>query len=438
MNLPKNCDVVVIGGGPAGSMAATFLSQKGYDVVLLEKHKHPRPHVGENIIPHFWKYADLAKVSEKILAENFIQKAGGTVVWNGTIRRMSFRDFGYKRPAYHVERALFDRILLQNAQEQGVKVWEEVVVSEVNLDDSYHRQTVKYKVLNDKGKGEIFCRFVVDASGQNAILGRQLGIRTIDESFRFMSMWGYFKNSKYIGADGKVHPFEDLRITPPTTFVSSIAETGDWGWTWHIPLRETTSVGLILPLEFMEMAKAEGEFWESYFIRKCHELPILNHLLENAEFCEGSFAKIQDYSYRSTQVAGPGFFLIGDAAGFVDPIFSVGCILAMYSAYIATWAIDRCFKNPDSLTQNQALYTNQLQGRLEISRSLALPRYQLGEEVSDLAKTAVQFESSLEKELMDVVSKMTTRNENFKKIAPQDQKGQKITSQKYEVLESLS
>jgi flavin-dependent dehydrogenase len=259
----------------------------------------------------------------------------------------------------------------------------------------------------------------------------------IDEGFRFMSMWGYFKNSKYTGADGKIHPFENLRQVPPTTFVSSIAETGDWGWNWHIPLRETTSVGLILPIEFMKTAKSEKESWESYFLRKCYELPILKHLLENAEFCPGSFAKIQDYSYRSKQVAGPGFFLIGDAAGFIDPIFSVGCILGMYSAYIATWAIDRSFKKPDSVIQNQTIYTNQLDGRLEVSRSLALPRYQPGEQVSDLAKIAVQFESSLEKELMDVVSKMTTRNDNFSKLIIEDNNGNKIDSNKYQILEEI-
>lgn len=438
MSIPKKCDIVVIGGGPAGSMAATFLSQKGYEVVLLERQLHPRPHVGENIIPHFWKYTDLAKVSDEIAAEGFIEKAGGTVVWNGVIRKMSFKDFGYDRPAYHVERDIFDCILLKNAQKQGANVFEEVSVLEIDLDDSSQKQTVKYRQLKDKNTGEISCRFIVDASGQNAILARQLGIRIIDENFRFMSMWGYFKNSKYTGADGKIHPFENLRNIPPTTFVSSIPETGNWGWSWHIPLRETTSVGLIMPLDFMKTAKAADESWESYFIRKSHELPILSHLLENAQYCQGSFAKIQDYSYRSKQVAGPGFFLIGDAAGFIDPIFSVGCILGMYSAYIATWAIDRSFKKPDSLTQNQALFTSQLEGRLEVSRSLALPRYQPGDQISDLAKSAVQFESSLEKELMDVVSKMTTRSENFSELAPEDKNGAKISSDKYQVLEEIS
>ena len=437
-NIPKNCDVVVIGGGPAGSMAGTFLSQKGYEVVLLERQKHPRPHVGENIIPHFWKYADLAQATDKIAAEGFIQKAGGTVVWNGIIRQMAFKDFGYSRPAFHVERDRFDHILLENAREQFAQVFEEVAVLEVDLDDSGEQQKVKYRLLKDKTVGEITCRFIVDASGQNPVVAKQLGIRVMDESFRFMSMWGYFKNSEYIGFDGQIHPFDRLRTIPPTTFVTSLPETGDWGWSWHIPLRESTSVGLILPLELMKTAKTAGESWESYFLRKCSEIPILSNLLSTAQFCPGSFAKIQDYSYRCTQLAGPGFFLIGDAAGFIDPIFSVGIVLGMYSAYIASWAIDRSLKKPGSLAQNQALFTSQLQGRLELSRSLALPQYQSGEKASELAKSSVQLESFGEQELMDVVSIMTTRSENFQEIVADSQRGKGATSQKFKVLEEIA
>lgn len=411
--IPKQCDVVVIGGGPAGSLAATYLSQKGYEVVLLERQKHPRPHVGENIVPDFWKYCELAGVSDKILAEGFVQKAGGMVAWDGTVRRMSFKDFGYSRPALHVERDRFDQILLENARDRGVQVFELISVLRVDFGDDGENQSVIYRQAIDKIEGCISCRFVVDASGQNAVIARQLGIRIVDESFRFMSLWGYFKNSKYIGFDGKAYSHKEIEAVRPTTFVSNIPDCGDWGWAWHIPLRETTSVGLILPIQVMKIAKTASESWESYFLRKCYEVPILNRLLEQAQFCTGSFAKIQDYSYRLTQVAGTGFFLIGDAAGFIDPIFSIGVPLGMYSAYIASWAIDRCLKNPCSLAQNQALFTSQLRARYELSRSLALPGCGAIDPASDRAKTAIEFTKPLERELMGVVSTMTTRSENF-------------------------
>ncbi|MDJ0591389.1 MAG: NAD(P)/FAD-dependent oxidoreductase [Pleurocapsa sp. MO_226.B13] len=435
LDIPHQCDVVVIGGGPAGSLASTFLVQKGYDVVLLERQKHPRPHVGENIIPHFWKYADLAQVSDTIAAEGFIQKAGGTVVWDGVIRQMAFKDFGYTRPAYHTERDRFDEILLRNAQRQGAQVFEEVLVTEVAFNQTQQQQTVNYRRIKEKGEGQITCRFVVDASGQQSIVARQLGIRELDNSFRFMSLWGYFTGSKYIGPDGRAYDPESLSQVPPTTLVSSIAETGDWGWVWHIPLRQQTSVGLVLPIEFMKTAKSTETSWEEYFQQKCATLPILNQLLAGARFRADRFGKIADYSYRSTHVAGPGYFLIGDAAGFIDPIFSVGVVLGMYSAYLAAWTIDRSFKSPDRTHQHQDFFSRQLMGRLEVSRSLALPRYQAGEQTSHLAQRSVQFESSLEQELMNVVSQMTTRSANFQNLVKEP--APSATADKFKVLEGI-
>ena len=417
MKIPNECDVVVIGGGPAGSMAATFLSQDGYNVVLLEKAKHPRPHVGESLIPHFWKYCDLAGVSDKIAAEGFLGKAGGTVIWNDRMQLLSFREFGHTRPALHVERDRFDQILLENAREKGAQIFEEVAALDVEFSDEIGgKQTVNYRSVPGKTLGKITCQFVVDASGQHSVVAKQLGCRVFDESFRFMSMWGYFKNSKYMGFDGKPHPRDDLCKVPMTTLACSLPETGDWGWSWHIPLKERTSVGLIFPHEFIKTAKRSGESSESFFLRQCYDHKTLSQMLETAQYCEGSFRKIQDYSYRSTQIAGSGFFLIGDAAGFVDPIFSVGMTFGMYSASLVAWAIDRCLTKPQSCTHTQALFSHQLQGRLEMSRSLALPHYQPEGQASELAKKAIQFESSVERELIGFASSMLTRGENFKDL----------------------
>ena len=108
--VPESCDVVVIGGGPSGSLAATYLTGKGYSVALFEKEKHPRYQVGESLLPDVWKYCDAAGVSDAIAAEGFLRKAGGSVDWNGDMRRLSFGDFGYTRPALHVERDRFDHL----------------------------------------------------------------------------------------------------------------------------------------------------------------------------------------------------------------------------------------------------------------------------------------------------------------------------------------
>ncbi len=432
MNIPKKCDVVVIGGGPGGSSVSTMLARMGYDVVLFDKVRHPRYVVGESLIPHFWKYCEHMGVDQRIADDGFIQKAGGTVIWNGVIRQMQFKDFGYPRPALHVERDRFDNILLRYAQECGVQVFEEVTALKVNFkaDDS---AVVVYRPNGEKSEAEIACRFVVDASGQGAVLARQLDIRVIDEGFRFMSIWGYFKDSKYVAADGRAYNFEHLRQVPPTTFVTNI---DGWGWVWHIPQRDSTSVGLILPQEQMKAIKASDEALESYFVRRCREIPYLNRLLENATYCEGSFHAIRDYSYRPTKLAGPGFFLLGDAAAFIDPIFSIGIVIAMYSAYLASWAIDRSLKRPATTANNQAIFAQQFQMRLAASRALALPRYGYGDDESQKVQTSIQFETSFEQELMYVVSTLTTRSENFVQMS-QSKNGAMVTSNKYRKIEDI-
>lgn len=436
MDLPKKCDVVVIGGGPSGSMAGTLLSRKGYDVVLLEKHRHPRYIVGESLIPHFWKYTDMLGATPKIEAENFIKKAGGTHAWHGVIRQLAFKDFGYTRPALHVERYRFDQILLDHAKEQGVRVFEDVGAASVDFDHG-ERVTVTYRPAGETIPGEIDARFVVDASGQGAVVAKQLGIRVIDEGFRFMSVWGYFENSKYVAADGKAHPFEEVRKIPPTTFVSSVGELGEWGWSWHIPLQETTSVGLVVPIDHLKRIKTEEGGLEEYFLRTCYESRYLKRLLEHARFTEGSVRIIRDYAYRPVRLAGPGFFLVGDAAAFIDPIFSIGVVLGMYSSTLACWSIDHSFRDPAQQARTQAIYSGQFARRLEVSRSLALPRYRAVGEASDVAKLGFQLQSSMEQELMYVVSVVTTRSDNFTEVA-HDTRGQSITSGRFRELEEIS
>lgn len=409
--IPEKCDVVVIGGGPAGSLAGTYLSRAGYDVVLFDKQKHPRPVVGESLIPDFWKYCDEARVSDKIAADGFLQKAGGTVDWHGTTRRIAFRDFGYTRPALHVERDRFDHILLTHARANGVKVCEQVAVqgADFGVDSG---SAVTYRHVEDGHSGKISCRFVVDASGQNAVIARQLGLRVIDEDFRFMSVWGYFEGSKYLAADGQMYPAASARSVPPTTYVTSVPGTGGWGWCWHIMLRDCTSVGLVLPLDTMKTVKDGRLSWESYFLGQCRALPRMRELLADAQLRAGSVNVIRDYSYSTTRVCGPGFFLVGDAAGFVDPIFSIGVVLGMYSAHAAAWAIDRIFRFPQRMAQHQATYTGQLRARMELSRALALPQHEISGAATRGAKQAVRFADSQARALMLAASSLTARSQH--------------------------
>ena len=416
MKIPSTCDVVIIGGGPAGSLAATYLSQKGYHVVLLEKQKHPRYAVGESLLPDFWKYCDAAGVSEQLLAEGFIQKAGGSVDWQGAMHRLSFKDFGYTRPALHVERDRFDQILLTHARNCGVQVFEEVAVIDAIFGNP-EQVVVNYRLLREQAENgptaQISCRYVVDASGQNAVIGRQLGVRVIDEAFRFMSVWGYFTNSSYLAADGAIYPASSVQTVPPTTYVSALPQGDGWAWMWHIMLRESTSIGLVLPIAWLKATKLPQENWESWYLRQCAAIPLLQRLLQPARFCPDSVRLVRDYSYRTSQVAGPGFFLIGDAAGFIDPIFSVGVVLGMYGAYIAAWSIDRCLQVPERRAEYQTIFTRQLQNRLELGRALALPYYQSAPADQQKANEAISFAGTQSQGLMYAAALLTARAPNF-------------------------
>jgi len=416
MEIPSATDVVVIGGGPAGSLASTVLAHKGHDVVQFEKRSHPRPQVGESLIPDFWKYLDLMKVTEKVEAEGFLVKAGAVVSWEGKVRAHSFGDFGYTRPALHVERERFDQILFEHAGSQGVHTFENITVSgaDFSVDDvtGLENAVVSFRG-SDGDTRSIACRYVIDASGQTAVLGRQLGIRHVDHAFRFLSIWGYWEGSRYLGLDGVAHDEHEIASVKPATFLSSLDDAGDSGWAWHMRLRRTTSVGLVLPLDLVRSARTPGESWASFYERRCRELPILGDLLADATLPPESVGSIRDYSYRSDAVAGPGWLLVGDASGFVDPIFSVGVLVALYGAAAGAWAVDRILTHPDAAERTRAMFTRQLGGRVEVARSLALPRYRGADEITELARATLELERTAVKDIMYAVSEFTTRSDNW-------------------------
>ena len=243
MEIPKTCDVLIIGGGPAGSTAAAALARDGIDVVLLEKAQHPRTQVCESLIPHFWKYTDQTGASRLIEEEGFVAKAGGISVWNGKIHRIAFADFGFTRPALHVERDVFDELLLNHAESLGARIYQRVAVNRVDFDVPLPRVHYLDRRGEDACEGSLDCRLVIDASGPSALLAGQFkSRRLIDSRMRFLSLWGYFKDSRFVAGDGKSYPASDIGKVKPVTFVTSFED----GWIWHIAMRKLTSVGLVI------------------------------------------------------------------------------------------------------------------------------------------------------------------------------------------------
>ena len=410
--IPQKCTVLVIGGGPAGSSAATHLAKQGVDVVLLERAVFPRNQVGESLIPHFWKFTDQLGVSERIQQQGFISKAGGITVWNDKIHQILFSDFGYTRPGLHIERDIFDELLLDFSKEQGTQAFNQVVVKKV---DFSHADPIVY-YTDTRGTpnqdGAIQCRYVIDASGHSSLLAHQLETRqTISSEMNFLSLWGYFKHSRFVGVDRQSHPESKLKTMAPVTFVMS----HDDGWLWHIILREKTSVGLIVHTDRLAgMNKAQRE---AYFQKCCLQIPYLKDLLREAEFIENSLQYRPDYSYYASHSCRENYYCIGDAAGFVDPIFSHGVQNAFYNAAVASLAISESLKNAKKGARYAALCESRMQQFYSFSRALSLGDFGCNGVHRDLVKSLMKSLPPLELELMLVASEMTNRSENFKQLA---------------------
>ena len=415
MGIPAKTDVLVIGGGPAGSCAATRLARLGYDVVLVDKVSHPRETVGESILPSAWKYFDRLGVTERVEREGFVKKAGGVVDWENEVTQISFRDFDYDRPGLHVERAALDHLLLDNARRAGVQVFENVRAESFV---AHGEQDAEVAFLDgaDKKTSTIRCRFLIDASGQSSFVAQQLAARRLDADFRFVALWGYFTDSRYVSAGGVVRPFEQIAQHAPMTFVSSL---GNWGWAWHIPLRKDTSVGIVVPVEDYKK-HAAGKSRQDYFLDTCRSTGNLARLLQGAQLPADGVRLMRNFSYAPAKIAGPGYFVTGDASGFVDPIFSIGVVMALYSGELAAWAIDSTLRRPAQAAAYRTLFETQMRGRYQLSRTMALPTHDETSEAPRAAKLYFDFISKSEKELMWSAASMTTRSGNLLRTSSED------------------
>ena len=433
--IPAQADVVVIGGGPAGSTAANILAQKGYDVVLLDKVRHPRVTVGESVLPHVWGYLDLLGATTDIERANFIQKSGGTAVWRGVIRQMAIGDFGFKRPSLHVERDEFDDVLLRTAARRGVRVFEEVSVRAVELDAGERGVTYADSRSGDDKRGRIRCRYLVDASGQAAVIANQLGIREFDKDLRFTSVWGYYDNSAFVAQGGIICPWEMRRKIKPTTLQLGM---GDWGWCWHITQKEHTSVGLVLAPSQAAEFKASAKTLEERFDLACRRLPIVEELLRPASLISGSVLAIRDFAYRPIRLAGDGWFLAGDAAAFVDPINSAGVITACYIGFSAATAIDGCMRKPGQREYFADVFSTLVRQRLALFRLSALPVGQNSypEDVA-IALKAAQLERASEQELLLGQTILTDRRENLAPLYAMDKRLKYNDTRKYRQVPEL-
>jgi flavin-dependent dehydrogenase len=324
-----DCDVLVIGGGPAGATAAALLAERGRRVVLVEKDRHPRFHIGESLLPHNLPLLDRLGVRSQI--ETSAQRKHGIEFvspFHGRSVRYEFAKAWDKRfpYAFQVRRSVFDEILLRNAGAKGAEIVEECRVTAV----SFPQGGQPLVTARDASGQERQWRagFIVDASGRDTVLASQLGAKQRNPRNDSAAVYGHFSGARRLAgqAEGNI------------TIVWF-----DHGWFWFIPLADgTTSIGAVCPAAFF---KTRGTDLRSFFMGLIASSPEIASRLKDATLL-GEVTATGNYSYASATSSGQNFLLAGDACAFVDPVFSTGVFLAMNSGFLAADAVDECLRHP--------------------------------------------------------------------------------------------
>ena len=323
------CDVFIIGGGPAGSTAAALLAQRGLDVVLAEKERHPRFHIGESLLPMNLELFERLGLSDRIRAIA-LQKPGAEL--NSPLHdepvTLNFSEAWDKtRPySYQVRRSEFDRILFENCVAQGTRAMQSCRVTATAFPPEGGISITTDS--REDGERHWQARYLVDASGRDTFLANRLSIKRHNRHHASAALYGHFTGARRLSGDaeGNISLF-----------------WFEHGWLWFIPLLDgATSVGAVCIPEYLRARKTDPDRFLLDTIALC---PALARRLEDASLVANATAT-GNYSYRSEHMTGDRYILLGDAYAFVDPIFSSGVMLAMQSAFLGADVVEACLRNP--------------------------------------------------------------------------------------------
>ena len=353
-------DVIVIGGGPAGSTAAAVLAAKGRRVVVLEKEKFPRYHIGESLLPYGYFTLERIGVLDRMKTSHFVRKH--SVQFVGASGRASVPFYFSQQLAHEasatwqVLRSEFDQLMLDNAREKGAEIIEEITVRELIQPDAAVAGVIG--VGKDGETCEFRAPITIDATGRDAFAVTRNGWKVRDPMLNKIAIWTYYKGS--------------LRDSGIDEGATTVAYLPGKGWFWYIPLaNDIVSVGIVAEKDYLYK---DTHDLAAIFQREVEKNAwIAKHLAAGQQF--GPYRVTGEYSYRSRHCAADGLVLAGDAFSFLDPVFSSGVMLALSSGELAAHAVDAALTAGDVSASRFAEYGAQVCQCIEAMRKLVYAFY---------------------------------------------------------------
>ncbi len=380
-----------MGGGPAGATVGAILADHGRRVLILEKGGFPRHHIGESLMPETYGIFKRLGMLEKLRASHFpVKESVQFVSASGRDSQPFFftdRDPGEWSRTWQVPRDRFDKMMLDNAREHGAQVREQANVKDVLFDGD---RAIGVRAMIDGETVGIPARVVVDATGMNALLSRKLGIRQADADLKNASIYAYFKNAH--------------RDTGRNAGATIIINTPDRkGWFWVIPLdNDITSIGVVAPPSHLFSGRGDDPL--ATFFEEAEDCPGIQRRLEKAECVSRAFVT-SDFSACSRRLAGDGWVLVGDAFGFLDPVYSSGVMLALASGEMAADAIHDALLADDPSAERLGRFAPKLVDGIQMIRQLVYAFYNREFSFADFLRKYPQYHDDLVRVLIGDVFK---------------------------------
>jgi flavin-dependent dehydrogenase len=349
-------DCIVVGGGPAGSTVASLVAEAGFSTLLLEREKMPRFHVGESLMPEtYWTFKRLG-ILDKMKSSDFVRKLSVQFVSSSGAESEPFffrrHDSRECSQTWQVERSKFDHMLFKLAEEKGAEAHDATRVQEILMDGT-RASGVRLETTTGTPK-DVLARVVVDATGQQALLANRLGLRVDNPKLKKAAIWNYYRGAKRAPGDNG-----------GATII--LHTQSKQAWFWFIPLADDiTSIGVVADRDYLLKNRGKPE---SVFQEELAHCPALVERLADAELTS-DYRVAREFSYTTKQHAGDGWVLVGDAWGFIDPVYSSGVYFALKSGELAADAIVAGLRKGDTSATQLASWTKDFEDGVRWIRQL--------------------------------------------------------------------